>query len=446
MRRLIQYEIAARHTRAFSRDAGLRNRLAVEMQRAQHERRRSPLATRYRGAPVVAAIVAAVAALAASGAGAGTTAKANWHVLPGVKLSEGNPAPVLLGSSSGRVWAGFLERSDRPLTVVSARPDGGGLKSFASAALQADPSVLADQELFVHTRPSGELSSVRLLASGRLGAPAAVPENPEARPPQSYHPGVVAATRVGDRTVWVLAGVEETEGPTGGFSTKVGLWLCCSEADTHVDITRFLKGGKDAHSFRLGTDGKGRLWLAWSNPVRMVEIDPATLAPRSQLFAVQGSPDKFAFTCATVCRVVGSEWDRIHAWSPGERQWTTTFRSTKAIVVYKRGVPTKLLDQNAFPNLLAAEYRSGDLTTAYVTNGDGRTATLTVLRGDARGLRAGVVSSIEVPSTINARSANGYLLLRGVYATFVPGGLVALATYAGAGGRRAQATLVPLAR
>jgi len=49
-RRYIQLELAARYTRPFSLEAGRLNRLAVDMERAQHERRRSPLATRYRRA------------------------------------------------------------------------------------------------------------------------------------------------------------------------------------------------------------------------------------------------------------------------------------------------------------------------------------------------------------------------------------------------------------
>lgn len=47
-RRDIQLELAARYTREFSREAQQLNRLAVDMERAQHERRRSPLVARYR--------------------------------------------------------------------------------------------------------------------------------------------------------------------------------------------------------------------------------------------------------------------------------------------------------------------------------------------------------------------------------------------------------------
>ena len=47
-RRQMQLELAARYMRPFSRAVGRLNRLAVEMERAQHERRRSPLAARYR--------------------------------------------------------------------------------------------------------------------------------------------------------------------------------------------------------------------------------------------------------------------------------------------------------------------------------------------------------------------------------------------------------------
>lgn len=70
----IQHELATRYTRRFSREAARLNRLAADLERSQHERRRSPLAARYRRAPVVAAIVAVVAALAAGAAGAVTPA------------------------------------------------------------------------------------------------------------------------------------------------------------------------------------------------------------------------------------------------------------------------------------------------------------------------------------------------------------------------------------
>lgn len=49
-RRHMQPELAARYMRPFSREAGRLNRLAVEMERSQHERRPSPLAARYRAA------------------------------------------------------------------------------------------------------------------------------------------------------------------------------------------------------------------------------------------------------------------------------------------------------------------------------------------------------------------------------------------------------------
>jgi hypothetical protein len=49
-RRHIQLELAARYTRAFSHEAGRLNRLAVDMERAQHEQHRSVLADIYRKA------------------------------------------------------------------------------------------------------------------------------------------------------------------------------------------------------------------------------------------------------------------------------------------------------------------------------------------------------------------------------------------------------------
>jgi hypothetical protein len=44
----MQLELAARYIRPFSIEARRLNRQAVELERSQHERRRSPLAARYR--------------------------------------------------------------------------------------------------------------------------------------------------------------------------------------------------------------------------------------------------------------------------------------------------------------------------------------------------------------------------------------------------------------
>ena len=50
MKRYVQSELAARYARAFSHGAGRLNGLAIDAERARHERAPSPLAVRYRRA------------------------------------------------------------------------------------------------------------------------------------------------------------------------------------------------------------------------------------------------------------------------------------------------------------------------------------------------------------------------------------------------------------
>jgi hypothetical protein len=175
----------------------------------------------------------------------------------------------------------------------------------------------------------------------------------------------------------------------------------------------------------------------------MVRLDPITLAPRSALFAVQQTPDKFAFACAAACRVVGSDGNSISTWSAGERDWTRIFRSSKTTRVHTvRGWRT-ISDPNSWPNLLGASYRAGHLQVAYYTNADRK---ITAIRGDARGSRARSVGSLVIPEGFNQRDSERYVLFSRADATFVPGGLVALGTYATFGRSRVIAGFVPLGR
>ena len=226
-----------------------------------------------------------------------TAAKPRWQVLSGVKLTESNPAPRQLGWASGRVWAGFdaaRKFDDGFLTLVSLRAAGRALTSAVKSEMVRvrGPFLITGSGLLYHTSGSvngrvvsdAELRTARLLANGRLGAPREVPEEPEKRPPQEYHPGVVETIDVGGRTVWLLGGVEFDD---RGNVKRIFRWICCSKTDELVDLSHLVRNTKDVHSDSLGLDTKGRLWLAWSNPVRMVELDPITL--RSALCAIRRS-------------------------------------------------------------------------------------------------------------------------------------------------------------
>ena len=428
-------------------------------------------------ASVLAIGVLAGSALAATGSGAlaagvakprateATAPKPKWQVLAGVKANNtSNPAPRLLGWASGRVWAGYddiRKFDDGFLTLVSVRPAGRALTSAVKSELVRvrGPFLIMGSELLYH--PSGsvngrivsdeELHMARMLPSGRLGPSRQVPDNPEKRPPQELHPGVIDTIDVGGRTVWLLGAFENFEAANGNFGYRIHLWICCSETDELVTLTPLVRNTKNVHSFSLGLDIKGRLWLAWSNPVRMVQLDPITLKPRSALFAVKQTPDKFAFACAATCRVVGSDGDSISTWSAGERNWTRILRSSKTTRVHSlRGWRT-LSDPNYWPNLLAASYRAGKLEVAYRSQEanpkTGFDQKITVVRGNARGSRARSVGSLVLPAGFNQLNADRYVLFHGAHATFVPGGLVALGTYTGGVGRsRVIAAFVPLGR
>lgn len=410
--------------------------------------------------------VAATATLGAAAprAAEATAAKPRWQVLSGVKLSESNPAPRLLDWTSGRVWAGFddvRKFDDGFLTLVSVRAAGRALTSAVTSEMVRvrGPFLITGSELLYHTSGSvngrivsgAEFRTARLLPNGRLGVPREVPEDLTKRPPQEYRPSVVETIDVGGRTVWLLVGGELND--TGNAIKRIFMWICCSETDELVDLTPLVRNTKNFHSHRLGLDTKGRLWLAWSNPVHMVRLDPNTLAPRSGLFAVQQTPDKFAFACAAACRVVGSDGDSIYTWSAGERGWTRILRSSKTTRVPTVKGWRTISDPQSWPNLLAASYRAGQLQVAYypyaATYGpDGKTGvqTITVVRGDARGSRARSVGTLVLPSAFNQQDSDRAVLFNGAHATFVPGGLVALGTYVMFGRSRVIAAFVPLGR
>jgi hypothetical protein len=74
----------------------------------------------------------------------------------------------------------------------------------------------------------------------------------------------------------------------------------------------------------------------------------------------------------------------------------------------------------------------------------GATYRIRVVRGDARGVRARSVGSVDLPSVINPLDYDNFFTFQAAYATFVPRGLAYFATYYGRKGTRVLAGVLPL--
>jgi hypothetical protein len=380
---------------------------------------------------IVAVLGTAACVTAASASG---TAQANgkWTTVPW--LSNLETVPLVLGSAAGRGWIG-LDHGDGRVAIASVRAVGGKLSLAKAPMLRATgtPGQIVGSDLYYH-QPSDvgpELHSVPLLENGMLGSPAAVAGNAEKVPPERFHPRLLAGIHVGDRTVWVL---------DGGAGFKRYMWACCTSAGGLADLTPLVHQGPGIYSVRLGVDAGGRLWLAWLEigssavrPVRLVELDPTTLAPRTpHASTVPGvrTASRFSLICAAVCRVVVGRLVDIVSWSPGERSPTRLVSGTRA-------QPR---------NLIVASYPSAGVTVAYSSalpynRKRGQVTAIKVVRGDGRGAHMRRLGSADIPTVINPTG----LYNQANFGTFTADGLVFFATYYG-GGTRVLAGLVPVAR
>jgi hypothetical protein len=325
------------------------------------------------------------------------------------------------GAASGRGWLGFGagDGQSRSTILGSLRPVGGRL-SFAKTVLAASggPEIIVGPQLFYHS-PSGELRSVSLAADGSVGRPNAVPGDPERIPPQQYRPVVNDGIQVGDRMVWVLTGSRGT--------ALEAVWACCSSTGELSVLSRFINRQRGMRFLQLGRDDQGRLWLAWLDViprkvwgrVRMVELDPSTLSPRTPNAFAAPAPESWLrpqLVCGDRCRVVaGDLGGDILSWAPDERSPT------------RMHLGTRLLQAT----LLDASFRSGNLVVA-----SSRTVRLrrspwsldqiSVARGDARGSRARRIASVA-PAPYAPTSP--FQWQPPIHASFVPNGLVFFKKY-----------------
>ena len=374
------------------------------------------------GILILASLMAGISAVvvATSIAGAAPVAqKPQWQLIPGVRsdFGEGN---VVLGWASNRAWIGAT--SARGMAVTSVRVSGGNLSAFMTTSVGATPHtrlVVGSDLVYWTEQPGPSLQARELLANGGLGAPGAVPLDLDQFAPQQGI-GPVAAVRLGERTVWALPG------GTKQFNPRAVLWVCCAEDGAARDLTGLIDRASVPRPVHLGLDERGRLWLAWHDRsgVKVVELDPATLAPRTKPLEAPGrGVERFELVCAAVCRLVIEALNTgIHSWAPGERSPTVIAKAQPAV--------------QRFPRLFAAAYRSGDVVVAYeaISPDSGR---VRVVRGDARGARPRLAGT----------SARLSVSLH-THAVFVPAGLLAVTPKVPATGQLDQPTpiLVDLVR
>jgi len=395
------------------------------------------------GRKLIAALAAAaVVALMGTVAGATTESAASaagkpkWLTIPA--FWDGVSGPWVVGSASGRGWLGLPRfDGDSLSTLLGSLHHVRGKASFAKVVLTRSqgPMMIVDSSLVYHlpdvSGTPGELRTAPLLADGSVGNPRAVADDPEKIPPQDFDPVVADGIQVGDRNVWVLTGYKSTQ--SGGVAARY-LWACCPSAGELSPLSRFFDPKRNMGLLQLGRDNKGRLWLAWSDlyfrkawgAVKMVELDPDTLVPRTSKAFVAPAPDSWLrpkLVCADNCRIVVQDLGGdIFTWAPGERVPTRMGLGT-------RQTPATLLD---------ASFRSGHLEVASVKPGSklvkvgagfANVFEISVVRGDARGSHARRVGSVEVPGSSGDPTRDAYIIAGYGYATLVPGGLVYFMPY-----------------
>lgn len=396
---------------------------------------------------VVAVFIAAAAAVAiaggAPGAAPSATTTPKWLTISG--FWDGVTGPEVVGSASGRGWIGLIDSQSRSSLGSLGRVRGR--LSFAKAAVAAQtPMFIVGSQLVYHlpdvSGKPGELRAVPLLANGKVGTPRAVPDDPESIPPQELGAVVEDGIQIGDRMVWLLGGAKLND---SGNLVKSYLWACCTSRGELSDLTRYIKQGRPTIFEQLGLDSKKRLWVAWLQrsrsavvgSVKLLELDPETLAPRMPTAATLPggtTATGFELSCAAFCRVVMSDLlsGDLLASSPGQRSPTRMASGTR----------------ESPANLLATSDRSGRLTAAYIASrspdpAKAQVHEIEVVSGDTRGSHPRRLAVVDLPDAIGPSDD----LYQTAYATFVPGGLVYFAFYyPGRTKTRVLAGFLPLAR
>jgi hypothetical protein len=133
---------------------------------------------------------------------------------------------------------------------------------------------------------------------------------------------------------------------------------------------------------------------------KMVGLDPQTLKPLGAPSVVPGLTRGFAnvkaVLCSDTCRVVvqglRTTGSVALSWAPGDSAATTP------------RLPLKLKLPHGNGSVIAASYDAGALVVAYWGDSTPEGTRIAVARGDARGAKLRLVSSIAEPSSLGTRT------------------------------------------
>lgn len=234
------------------------------------------------------------------------------------------------------------------------------------------------------------------------------------------------AIRLPDRAVRLVA----IPRPGQDFASDPG--ACCT-IDGEVVNYKSISFLRNLSGSELGLDRRGRLWFAWTPGGRkgqagMVELDHETLLPRGAPSLLPGrlsfwelQKDYVDLVCTSACRLVvtallpGRGFGSF-SWAPGERTAT------------RLQPPVPALAQT---DVTGVAVDGGHLLVAYWYNDKNGATHVALARGDARGAKLRLVSSIDLPTHLGS-IVNGPELSSIIgMGVFGPRGYATVAVYGG---------------
>lgn len=381
------------------------------------------------------ALVAAILTGLASAAGA---APPSWQTVPVTK-----PDDHMAVVAADRVWVFNNGADSGPFVMKSARISGSKLGPWSTATLGGSSGWLNEglhgQDLVFLTSSGrqGELLSVRLQPSGGLGKPVITHGAPA--PSAS---GGSAVIQLPDRVVRVVDACDYgVPGCASGNVIRMG--ICC---DTNADVRDYssLIPPSQSATTLLGLDRHGRLWLAWApyrqsltQQAQLVQLDPATLAPRGKFVTVPGAlgfTQMLDFACADVCHLVMYAVLRAKRTS-GTFSWAAGETSATLIAGPDKGAAA-----------IAVRASARHLDLAYGGHDQKGVLTVALVRASPRGTNPKPAGDLVVPPGIGSAS-RGVQLTIGPVGTFGTEGFLAVTVYepfSGSGKAQVRVALLPL--
>ena len=364
----------------------------------------------------ILAVLLAGAALSA--AAASPTGKVRWHLLPKRVVDRG-AALVPLGFASRRAW--FISYANSGGFRLPSARVGRRLTSVTTSRVRStgiSNRVVLGSSILVYP-PNAPTQIAPLRSNGTIGDQKPLAGDPEAKSKALFKKDLtfraLAGAVVGGRTVWVLERARVSPGE------RPYLTACCTTSGDARDLTSLFsnrKQGAVSGSENLGVDGRGRLWLFWTECVehcrtgqnRAVQLDRETLAPgaphtASQEVASNEPRGRLYLVCGAACRAVFGGGRAIQVWDGHSR-------------------PKTLARVGLDKELLAAGGRGGKLIVAYESYPGGQLPRIVVKQGNASGSHLRTRHSTKLPLQLGRLSAIGSPL-----ATFTPRGVVVIQGY-----------------